>query len=170
MEKVGIEKMKLEDTAKRLIMENEMLKRKDETYFNIYECLNQFLDSKGFKISKKGEIHEEIPDNDANKETQADESSVKFVCDEGDEVLNSKTELTVHKSNMHITLHSCNICDFKAESKAELMKHKDIHRQILLKCHSCKYQTESKDTLKKHIDESHESIEVLVENEPHTNV
>ena len=82
-EKEGLDRLKLEDTVRRLTMENEKLKSKDNTYFNIFECLNQVLDSKGFKISKIDETHDDIPSKEnverARKETQQCESAVKRV-------------------------------------------------------------------------------------------
>ena len=114
LEKEGLDRLKLEDTVRRLTLENERLKAKDNTYFNIY--IYQFLDSKGFKISKIGEIHEENQskemDDDVRKEKETDGRAVKFVCEECDQEMNSKEILDAHKNTVHKTIFACTICDF----------------------------------------------------------
>ena len=49
--------------------------------------------------------------------------------------------------------------------KQELIKHKSVHRKKSFKCEACDFVSESKDTLKNHIDDAHDSIDVVLEND-----
>ena len=74
---------------------------------------------------------------------------------------NSRKYLEAH--GIH---YECNKCSFKTKDKAQFLKHKTtMHLNVVFKCESCNYESESKDELKTHIDDVHESIEVVVENE-----
>ena len=136
-------------------LENEKLKSKDETYVNVFDCLIQFLDSRGFRISKVGEVQDAHVSNDAKDKTKL---IVKFLCDRCDHETTSKNALETHKMAIHKIIQKCNICTFETEKKDELKKHKiSSHLKILLKCKACNFEAESKENLKKHIDDVHES-------------
>ena len=136
MGKEGLDRMKLEDSVRRVTQENERLKNKDETYFSIFECLNQFLDSKGFKISKVGEVNDAHVTQGCREEMkQQAKTKVIYVCKECEQETNSKEELETHKRNSHKITHKCNVCSFKTDVEAEFAKHKtSAHLKIIFKC------------------------------------
>ena len=161
-EKEGLDRLKLEDNVRRLILENEKLKSKDETYFNIFDCLNQFLDSKGFKILKVGEVKETKKSQNEPKDTV--KTNVRFLCEECEHEASSKADLDAHITITHKIFYHCKVCTFKAESINQLMKHKaESHSKTVWKCKSCQYEAGSKEILSKHVDDVHDSIEVVIE-------
>ena len=98
---------------------------------NVFHCLNQFLDSRGFRISKVGEVQDTHSNDTKNKTNQ----TIKFLCDICDHEANSKNALDTHHMDMHKMTHKCNICTFKTDKKDELKKHKTCsHREIMFKC------------------------------------
>ena len=107
MEKVCLDKLKLEDDVRCLTFENEKLKSKDNTYMSVFECLNEYLDSKGLKISKIGQIVEANQESN-KKQIDPGVQEVKYLCDECDLEFNVKEELRGHKSDVY--LHSNEIC------------------------------------------------------------
>ena len=153
MGKEGLDRMKLEDSVRRVTQENERLKNKDETYFSIFDCLNQFLDSKGFKISKVVEVNDaHVTQGCCEEMKQQAKTKVIYVCKECEQETNSKEELETHKRNSHKITHKCNVCSFKTDVEAEFAKHKpSAHLKILFKCQSCRFEDDSKEKLKKHI-------------------
>ena len=177
-EKDSLDRLKLEDTVRNLVLENQRLKSKDDAYFNIFDCLNQFLDSKGFKISKVGEVkdnngnknrNDQNPPKDASREKNEHEQGlssnlVTFLCDKCDFETNSKKELESHNTNVHIRAYQCKFCEYKTNSEDDLKEHeKNSHKKTVLSCIACQFKTNSKDELQKHIDDTHDSIEVVQE-------
>ena len=109
----------------------------------ISACLNQFLDSKGFKFSKVGEVHDAFVGRD-NRDS---------------------SEKANNKDATDSVRHVCDKCDIDTSTKEELETHRiQAHLKIMFKCSSCNFETEVKNVLKKHIDDVHEEIEVVLEN------
>ena len=86
---------------------------------------------------------------------------------ECDQENSSKQGIQAHKLEVHGRNFDCNKCTFKTKDKPEFMKHKTtMHLNVVFKCQSCTFEAKSKDELKKHIDDVHETIEVVIEEEP----
>ena len=165
IDKVCLDKLKLEDDVRCLTFENEKLKSKDNTYISVFECLNEFLGSKGMKISKMGQILESNQESN-KKHTDPQKPEVKFVCDECDLECNSKEELRKHKSEVHkgLTEFRCELCNVSCEDEKELMTHKKSdHGQVTHKCETCLFEADTKAKLKKHVEQVHESVDVVIE-------
>ena len=153
----SIEKMKVEDTLRNLVKENEKLKRKDDTYVNVFECLNQFLASKGFEISKLGDVQDE-------KRNVPSQHEGTFVCDICDFETEDRSILTEHNNDVHKSQFKCTKCSLSSSSEQEVVNH-DVkeHSNPQLSCQSCDYTSKSADDLKNHIENVHDSIDVVVE-------
>ena len=129
MEKEGLDRLKLEDSVRALTLSNERLKVKDDTYFNMFDCMNQFMESKGFKISKVGEVQDvhviqggkQSPES--NDKKKAERTTVMYVCDECDQETTSKHDLESHKDEVHRANYECNVCTFKTKMKTDFLKH-----------------------------------------------